>query len=261
MVFAPCLYGATSPHSAPWQALAGPSSLAMPATYLRRANLSPNSPPSFFLSSQRTHAVFDCGTVSQAAGSGYAEFGGTKVLAAVYGPRQPERRSTSLDRGELDCDVRLASFAGRARKVPGQTDGERELSAQLSTALAGVVLLDRFPKAVLDVQCLVMEAGGGELAATVAAAGLALADAGVAIRDLPSAAAVVRDAGSGTGRKAGFSLCTHVPAPVHVHGSGGDCGKEADAAARLGTGRWRRGLLLAGPAAAAPSSRLACLAL
>lgn len=140
----------------------------------------------------RSITVLNCGTISQASGSSYVELGSTKVMVGVYGPRQSDRWMKYSEQGSLDCDVRLATFATRQRGRPTQTQLEKELSAQLETALSASVLLHTFPKAVLDVQCLVLEAGGSVLAAVIAAATLALADASIELRDLVSAASVVR---------------------------------------------------------------------
>ena len=72
-----------------------------------------------------------------------------------------------------------------------QTPEEREYSALVQTALESAVLLDSFPKATLDVYVCVLEAGGGEVPAAICAASLALAHAGIAMRDLVAACAVV----------------------------------------------------------------------
>jgi exosome complex component MTR3 len=75
----------------------------------------------------------------------------------------------------------------------------------VEAALEAAVLLDTFPKAVLDVYCFVLEAGGGELGVACTAASLAIAEAGVGMRDLVAACHVV----SGErGRRPGTFLCT-----------------------------------------------------
>lgn len=73
------------------------------------------------------------------------------------------------------------------------------MSGVIEKALSPVVLLDRFPKAVVDVYVEVMEAGGSELAAAVTTACLALADAGIEMTDLVAAAALVRGGRGGGG--------------------------------------------------------------
>ena len=62
----------------------------------------------------------------------------------------------------------------------------------MQTALEAAADLAAFPKATADVYCLVLEAGGSELAVAVTAAALALADAGIPLFDLVSACSVVR---------------------------------------------------------------------
>ena len=48
-----------------------------------------------------------------------------------------------------------------------------------------------FPKANVDVYCLVMESGGSDTAVAITAASLALADAGIEMYDLVAACKVV----------------------------------------------------------------------
>ena len=71
------------------------------------------------------------------------------------------------------------------------TPQERELAAQLRTALAPAVQAHTFPKSTVDVCCLVLESGGSELAVAICAASLALADAGIQLYDLVTACNVV----------------------------------------------------------------------
>ena len=49
-----------------------------------------------------------------------------------------------------------------------------------------------FPKASVDIYCVVLEADGGELAVATTAAALALADAGIELCDLVAACSLVR---------------------------------------------------------------------
>ncbi|KAK9827611.1 hypothetical protein WJX81_005970 [Elliptochloris bilobata] len=132
------------------------------------------------------------GMLSQAAGSAYVEFGNTKIMAGVYGPRESDRREAFSNTGRLQCDVKLATLATRQRGRFGQSDQEREMSAALVSALSGAVRRETFPKASVDVYAVVLEADGGELAVAATAAALALADAGIELSDLVSACNVSR---------------------------------------------------------------------
>lgn len=96
-------------------------------------------------------------------------------------------------RATLSCDVRYAPFATHTRKerIGNQpTDAERAAANTLEQALTPVVHLDRFPKSVIEVYVLVLEADGGEVCAAINAASLALIDAGIDMRDMLAAANV-----------------------------------------------------------------------
>lgn len=67
-----------------------------------------------------------------------------------------------------------------------------QFSEAVSDAFSCVVLLKRYPKAVIEVHVTVMEAGGSELAVVMMAASLALCDAGIEMTGIVSAASVVR---------------------------------------------------------------------
>ncbi|XP_059569624.1 exosome complex component MTR3 [Alligator mississippiensis] len=135
------------------------------------------------------------GLLSQAKGSAYVELrGGTKVLCAVYGPREAGGAEPAA-RGRLLCDFRRAPFSRRgARLRPGPAAGgrDRELALALREALEPAVRLGRYPRAQLEVAALLLQDGGSALAAAVSAAALALADAGVEMHDLVVACALSR---------------------------------------------------------------------
>lgn len=49
--------------------------------------------------------------VSAALGSAYTEFGSTKVMVFVYGPRKSKKAQVFNDIGRLNYDMKFASFA------------------------------------------------------------------------------------------------------------------------------------------------------
>jgi exosome complex component MTR3 len=63
------------------------------------------------------------GIISGAAGSAYVEFGNTKVMVGVHGPRQADRRIAYSEEGTVHCDFKYAAFAteerGRAERPVG----------------------------------------------------------------------------------------------------------------------------------------------
>ncbi|TRZ09743.1 hypothetical protein HGM15179_017353 [Zosterops borbonicus] len=127
------------------------------------------------------------GVLARADGSAYLEQGNTKVLAAVYGPHEVRgsRAKAPPDRALISCRCSSAPFAGggeRRRRPPpgGGRAGERAML--LRGVLEGAVLTQLYPRSQIDVHVQVLQADGGELGATVTVAGLALLDAGVALR-------------------------------------------------------------------------------
>ncbi|RLN97683.1 hypothetical protein BBJ28_00019718, partial [Nothophytophthora sp. Chile5] len=128
--------------------------------------------------------------VSGAAGSAYVELGRTRVVCAVYGPRNDTRarREFSKD-GQLVCDVKFAPFADAVtRRERGQDADELELSTIVEQALAPAVMLHKLPKCVVSIFVTVLEDDGGVLAAAINCASLALADAAVEMYDVVTAA-------------------------------------------------------------------------
>ena len=51
------------------------------------------------------------GVLSQAKGSAFVEFGKTKVMAAVYGPKPTDVRRQYSESGILEVDVKFSPFA------------------------------------------------------------------------------------------------------------------------------------------------------
>ncbi len=62
----------------------------------------------------------------------------------------------------------------------------------MQAALEAAVQRHTFPKANVDVYCLILESGGADAAVAITAASLAIADAGIEMYDLVSACSVVR---------------------------------------------------------------------
>jgi len=100
------------------------------------------------------------GAVSQAVGSAYIEINNTKVIAAIYGPRQ-SKKAEFTEQGKLWCDFKFAPFAQLQRRKRGQDPDERANALQLSEALSVSIQLNKFPKAVLEAYVLVLEEDGG----------------------------------------------------------------------------------------------------
>ncbi|KAF3634244.1 putative receptor-like serine/threonine-protein kinase NCRK-like [Capsicum annuum] len=132
-------------------------------------------------------AYLRTGAVSTAAGSAYAEFGNTKVIVSVFGPRESKKAMMYSDTGRLNCDVSYTTFATPHR---GQGSDNKELSSMLHKALEGAIILESFPKTCVDVFAVVLESGGSDLPVVISCASLALADAGILLYDLVASVSV-----------------------------------------------------------------------
>jgi exosome complex component RRP41 len=125
------------------------------------------------------------GVLKNANGSALVEYGDTKVLAAVYGPREAPSRYMSMPmRATLRVRYHMASFSTNERKSPAPTRREIELSKVIREALEAVVFTSLFPRTGIDVFIEVLQADGGTRTAGLTAASLALADAGIPLRDV-----------------------------------------------------------------------------
>ncbi|CAI9720398.1 Hypothetical predicted protein [Octopus vulgaris] len=124
------------------------------------------------------------GVVSQAKGSAYIELNKTKVICAVYGPREVTRREEFSMKGQLTCELKFATFSCKLRRQHQPDSQEKDYSIQLLEALEPAVCLHKFPKAQVNVYATVLENDGSILAAAITAASVALAYAGIEMYDL-----------------------------------------------------------------------------
>ncbi|AKG39146.1 MAG: exosome complex exonuclease Rrp41 [Infirmifilum sp.] len=133
----------------------------------------------------------EAGVLRNADGSAYVELGNNKVIAAVYGPREVTPRHEALsDRAILRCKYSMLPFSVAERKSPQPSRREIELSKVIREALTPAIFLNEYPRTTIDVFINILEADGGTRTASIIAAAVALADAGIAMRDLVAAIAV-----------------------------------------------------------------------
>ncbi len=130
----------------------------------------------------------EVGVLSNADGSAYIEQGKNKILAAVYGPKELHPKHLALpDRMVLRCRYHMAPFSVQERKSPAPSRREIELSKVVREALEPAIFMEYYPRTATDVFVEVLQADGGTRCASITAASLALADAGVPMRDLVAA--------------------------------------------------------------------------
>lgn len=125
------------------------------------------------------------GVLKNADGSAYIEFGNNKILAGVYGPRDVHPKHLSnTDTGILRCRYHMEPFSVTERKNPAPSRREIEISKVIKEALQPAVILDSFPRTAVDVYIEILQADGGTRCAALDAASVALADAGIPMRDM-----------------------------------------------------------------------------
>lgn len=130
------------------------------------------------------------GVLNRADGSAYIEWGKNKVIAAVYGPREAQPRHIQNPlKGIVQATYNMVSFSVTDRKRPGPDRRSIEISKIISEALEAAVITESFPRTTIDVSIEVLQADAGTRCAGLTAASLALADAGVPMKDLVVACA------------------------------------------------------------------------
>lgn len=127
----------------------------------------------------------EAGVLKRPDGSAFIEWGGNRVLAAVYGPREAHpRHLQDPARALVQCRYNMAPFSVSDRKRPGPDRRSVEISKVTSEAFSAVVFTDQFPRTSVDVYIEVLQADAGTRCAGITAASVALADAGIPMRDL-----------------------------------------------------------------------------
>ncbi|XP_001515504.1 exosome complex component RRP41 [Ornithorhynchus anatinus] len=138
------------------------------------------------------------GVFAQADGSAYIEQGNTKALAVVYGPHEMRGlRSRALpDRALVNCQFSMATFStGERKRRPHGDRKATEMSQHLQQTFEDAILTQLYPRSQIDIYVQILQADGGNYAACVNAATLAVLDAGIPLRDFvcASSAGFVED--------------------------------------------------------------------
>lgn len=133
----------------------------------------------------------EVGTLHNADGSAYIEFGKNKIAAAVYGPKEMHPKHALLpDRAVLKCRYHMAPFSVDERKNPAPSRREIEISKVIREALQPSLILEDYPRTAIQIYVEVLQSDGGSRVAGITAASLALADAGINMRDMVVGCAV-----------------------------------------------------------------------
>lgn len=132
------------------------------------------------------------GVIKNAVGSAMFRIGNTIAYAAVYGPKAVFPKFLQRpDRALLRCHYNMVAFAGAGERVrPGPSRRSRELGLIIEKALLPMIDLSDFPRATVDVFIELVQTDAGTRCAGICAASLALADAGLKMKDIVSAVSI-----------------------------------------------------------------------
>lgn len=134
------------------------------------------------------------GVIPNADGSAYFKIGNTVAYAAVYGPRNLHPKfMQDPSKGILRCNYNMMPFSSSGDRVrPGGSRRSKEISMVTRDSLLPVLDLSEFPNSVVDVFIELPQTEAGSRCAGICAASMALADAGLAMKDLVAAISVGR---------------------------------------------------------------------
>jgi len=131
------------------------------------------------------------GIVDNADGSAMFQFGETIAIAAVYGPKKMHpQHMQDPERGTLRCSYNMLSFSVTDRIRPGINRRSTEIGKITEWALEPVLIIDNFPGMVIDVHIHIIQANASTRCAGINAAAMALAHAGIPMKDLVSSISI-----------------------------------------------------------------------
>ncbi len=132
--------------------------------------------------------------LKNADGSAYIEWGNNRILAAVYGPREATpRHLANPTKAIIKCRYLMAPFSSLSEHGrSGPNRRATEISKVIKEVFENVVMVNDFPGSEIAIFIEVLQGDGGTRAAGITAASVALASAGIQMRDLPYALSVGR---------------------------------------------------------------------
>jgi len=130
--------------------------------------------------------------LNDADGSALVIWGKNKILAGVFGPRECiPRHDESPYRAVLRCRYNMAPFCSlEEHGRSGPSRRSQELSKVITECFENVVIAESYPKSAIDVYIDVLQSDGGTRCAAATAVAVALADAGIPMKDMVAAVAV-----------------------------------------------------------------------
>ena len=133
------------------------------------------------------------GVIDRADGSAYVEFGTTKAIVGVYGPKKVHpRHMENSQKAILKVRYNMIPFSVYDRKRPGYDKRSVEIAKVVADAFENVILLEEFPKSAIDIDMEIIQADAGTRVAAITAVSVALADAGIPMKGLIASVAAGR---------------------------------------------------------------------
>jgi exosome complex component RRP41 len=131
------------------------------------------------------------GVIPTADGSALFAQGDTIAIASVHGPRvfNPKHQQNPK-KGILRVKYNMLPFSVNDRIRPGPSRRSAEINKVTEWALEPVVMLEKVPGTVVDVHINILQANAGTRCAGINAAALALAQAGIPMKDMITAVAI-----------------------------------------------------------------------
>jgi exosome complex component RRP41 len=131
------------------------------------------------------------GIVPNADGSAMFQFGDTIAIAAVYGPKKMHpQHLQNPEKGTLRCNYNMMSFSVTDRIRPGPSRRSTEISKIIEWALEPVLMIDKYKNMVIDVHINIPQANASTRCAGINAAAMALAHAGIPMKNLVSSISI-----------------------------------------------------------------------
>ncbi|MBT4604892.1 exosome complex exonuclease Rrp41 [archaeon] len=136
--------------------------------------------------------IVKAGVIKKADGSAYFKIGNTECFASVYGPRELHPRFLqNPKKGIIRCHYNMLPFSGTGSRIrPGNKRRSQEISMVMEKALNPVVDLTAYPNTVVDIYIEFPQTDAGTRCAAISAASIALADAGIRMKEMVSSVAM-----------------------------------------------------------------------
>ncbi|MFQ5406422.1 MAG: exosome complex exonuclease Rrp41, partial [Candidatus Micrarchaeia archaeon] len=127
------------------------------------------------------------GVLKKARGSAMIEWGKNKIVAGVYGPREVfPKHLSNLYRAVVSCRYAMAPFcSSEEHGRMGPNRRANEIGKVAKHVFENAVLLEQFPQTTIDISMEVLQSDGGTRVSGITAAAVALADAGIPLKDVP----------------------------------------------------------------------------